>query len=102
MKYREIYFQIQILYKYVNDEFSDTAKKLVAVKNEVQDLKTEVRDLNRKMDRIINGLIENKAITNNLPVKDLAALIPVTCDENLNTILENADLSNALFAKVSG
>ncbi len=45
-------------------------------------------------------LYDTKAVTNNLPHKDLNNLIPFKSDEDVLTCLDNTDLNNALFSKV--
>ena len=45
-------------------------------------------------------LYDAKAVANNLPHRDLNKLIPFRSDEDLLTCLNDADLNNALFAKV--
>ncbi len=46
-------------------------------------------------------MFDSMAVAGNLPHKDLSKYIPFRSDEDLCTVLDNPDLNNALFSKVT-
>ncbi len=69
-------------------------------RHEIADQTALIRQLKHDLFTLKNQLYDNKAISENLPHAELAQLVPFKSDEDLITCLDNADLNNALFAKV--
>ncbi len=70
-------------------------------RTELQDQSALIRELKHDVYTLKSQLYDAKAIDENLPHKDLNTLIPFKTDEDLLTCLDNAQLNNALFSKVS-
>ena len=73
----------------------------MAFKNGLSDANGHLRELKHDVDNLRRVVYDSMAVTQNLPHKDLTKYIPFRSDEDLCTVLDNADLNNALFSKVS-
>ncbi len=66
----------------------------------MQDQADLIREMKHELYTLKSQLYDTKAISANLPHKDLNKLIPFRCDEDLITCLDDTNLNNALFSKV--
>ncbi len=72
-----------------------------AWRSEMQDQTQLIRELKHEIFTLKSQLYDKKAVESNLPHKDLNKLIPFRSDEDVITCLDNTDLNNALFSKVT-
>ena len=71
-----------------------------AFKNELSDTNSLLRDLKFEFSQIKMMLLDNRAISDNLPHNEVKDYLPFDSDESVVTVLNSSTLSNALYAKV--